>query len=205
MSKIDRSRGAHIRLHNSGMRVVMYPDSPGEYFDGVGKPTTAKMAQEAGFDVTLHEKQAKRLKAKRRFEDTLDIHFDEAQEALERLLEDDPDAASKLDIRQINDRFHLVDAKGNKVTDSGADFEECAIVYRSLTGHRYEGKPGDPPEAKASDAARKLAEANNIDLGSIEGTGADGAITKKDVQSAIDGSDDDSDLLGGDEEGEEAA
>lgn len=39
---------------------------------------------------------------------------------------------------------------------------------------------------KISAAAKKLAEENEIDLESIEGTGKDGAITKGDIQAAID-------------------
>lgn len=198
MSAIDRSRGAHIRIHGSGMRVVMYPDSPGEYFDGVGKPTTEKIAKEAGFDVELHQKQKRRNAAKRKFEDTLDIHFDEAQDALAKLLDEDPNAADGLDIREIQGRHFIVDSKGNKVTPNGADFEECAIVYRSLTGKRYEPKEGDPSAGtvNATNAAVKLAKEHDIDLTQVTRSGVDGRISKADVQAAVDAKDDD-DLIGG--------
>lgn len=41
-------------------------------------------------------------------------------------------------------------------------------------------------QVKASAAATKLAEENGIDLATITGTGKDGAISKPDVQAAID-------------------
>ena len=41
------------------------------------------------------------------------------------------------------------------------------------------------PELEVSDAARKLAEENSIDLTTIKGTGHNGAIIKADVEAAI--------------------
>lgn len=40
-------------------------------------------------------------------------------------------------------------------------------------------------DIKATDAARKLAEENDIDLASVEGTGADGGITVGDVRALV--------------------
>ncbi|TVR86525.1 MAG: 2-oxo acid dehydrogenase subunit E2 [Saprospirales bacterium] len=51
------------------------------------------------------------------------------------------------------------------------------------------GKPSDetttPERVKISPLARKIAETNKIDLSRIKGTGQDGAITRQDVESAI--------------------
>lgn len=49
-----------------------------------------------------------------------------------------------------------------------------------------EGDDGGGPKLNASEAAAKLAEENKIDLATVTGTGKDGAITKGDVQKAID-------------------
>lgn len=46
-------------------------------------------------------------------------------------------------------------------------------------------EPGEPEEVDATDAARELAEENDVNLNAIEGTGADGRILKSDVESVI--------------------
>lgn len=43
----------------------------------------------------------------------------------------------------------------------------------------------DVPSANATDAAKELAGAEGVDLASVEGTGADGRITKADVEKAL--------------------
>lgn len=45
--------------------------------------------------------------------------------------------------------------------------------------------PNPPAEINASDAAKKLADENGLDLGTVTGTGANGNITKGDVETAI--------------------
>jgi pyruvate/2-oxoglutarate dehydrogenase complex dihydrolipoamide acyltransferase (E2) component len=40
-------------------------------------------------------------------------------------------------------------------------------------------------EVEATDAAQRLADENNIDLGSLTGSGADGRVTVNDVRAAI--------------------
>jgi hypothetical protein len=42
---INRNRGCAIRLHPSGMRVVMYYDAPGEYFDERGEQLKPEVAR----------------------------------------------------------------------------------------------------------------------------------------------------------------
>lgn len=43
----------------------------------------------------------------------------------------------------------------------------------------------EPVEVDATDGAKQLAKENNIDLATVTGTGADGRITKADVEKAI--------------------
>lgn len=52
---------------------------------------------------------------------------------------------------------------------------------------RLEGEqnPEPPAAPEATDAAAELAEAEGIDLASIDGSGADGKITKGDVEKAV--------------------
>jgi pyruvate/2-oxoglutarate dehydrogenase complex dihydrolipoamide acyltransferase (E2) component len=54
------------------------------------------------------------------------------------------------------------------------------------SGKSQSGKTEGAPEINASTAARTLAEEAGIDLTTVTGTGADGNITKPDVQNAID-------------------
>lgn len=62
--------------------------------------------------------------------------------------------------------------------------------YDSKRHTRYEGKiPSGPPPAnpKISPAAKKLADAEGVDLSKIEGSGPNGNVVVDDVKKAIDG------------------
>ena len=67
------------------------------------------------------------------------------------------------------------------------------------------------PDVEASDTAAELAAKHGIDLAEVEGTGADGAITKADVAKAIslaggfDGAPSDEDVLDGDGDDDDVA
>ncbi len=58
---VDLNRGVSIRVHGAtGIRVCMYKDEPGVYFDVNGAPITKlSMATEAGFDTERHERERK--------------------------------------------------------------------------------------------------------------------------------------------------
>ena len=76
------------------------------------------------------------------------------------------------------------DSKGNKGSkdskaDAGADGD----------ADKKEAKPDQSQssdDAILSPAARKLADENNVDPGSVKGTGKDGRVTKEDVQNHVD-------------------
>tara|TARA_R110002167_G_scaffold147262_2_gene339340 strand:+ start:199 stop:1449 length:1251 start_codon:yes stop_codon:yes gene_type:complete len=74
-----------------------------------------------------------------------------------------------------------VDSKGSKDSkaDAGADGD----------ADKKEAKPDQSQssdDAILSPAARKLADENNVDPGSVKGTGKDGRVTKEDVQNHVD-------------------
>lgn len=68
--------------------------------------------------------------------------------------------------------------------EPGDTVRESQIPKKSLKWLLEDGTI-EEPTVEASDAARKLAEAEGIDLEDVEGTGADGGVTKPDVEKAI--------------------
>jgi len=63
MPTIDLDRGVTKRPHSSGIVVVMYKDTPGEYFDATGNPVTSELAEQAGFPVEEHATEMKKAAA----------------------------------------------------------------------------------------------------------------------------------------------
>lgn len=58
MSGIDVDRGVISRLHReTGVRVYMYFDKPGYYYNEHEKPLSEEFAEQAGFSVSLHAKE----------------------------------------------------------------------------------------------------------------------------------------------------
>lgn len=66
--------------------------------------------------------------------------------------------------------------------ESVTDPQTGAISARIVSAQATEPQSDGP---KATEAARKLAEENGIDLATVEGTGADGQITKGDVEARL--------------------
>lgn len=97
-------------------------------------------------------------------------------------------------------RFKVIDPKGiphdgEKTLQKGETFTDVAHSARVRAWLRFKQieevkdstpPPADPPAGPdISEAARKLAEEKGIDLTKVTGTGANGAITKPDVEAAI--------------------
>lgn len=66
----------------------------------------------------------------------------------------------------------------------GDTVKESEIPKKSLKWLLEDGTI-ELPSVEASDAARKLAEEQGIDLEDVDATGADGGVTKPDVEKAI--------------------
>lgn len=70
--KIDLNRGVTKRTdEKTGVDVYMYKDTPGEYYDGHGKPVSHPVAKAAGFDVEEHQKILTFVKKRREIEESL--------------------------------------------------------------------------------------------------------------------------------------
>jgi|SRR5215469_12533762 len=69
------------------------------------------------------------------------------------------------------------------------DDHQVAISEDYAAQYEEGAAAGDAAEIDATDEAKALAEENNVDLSTVEGSGKDGRITKKDVEEAIDAAD----------------
>lgn len=67
----------------------------------------------------------------------------------------------------------------------GDDAEKREAIEYAIIEASKEKKTEEPGQIDATDAARKLAEENGIDLATLKGTGKDGKIGKPDVEKAL--------------------
>lgn len=81
---IDLNRGVTSRKHPAGVRIYMYLDEPGGYYDERGRAVNRKMARAAGFDVdrdVINQEKNARLTQYRR---ELDAEFASRSAELDR-------------------------------------------------------------------------------------------------------------------------
>lgn len=84
----------------------------------------------------------------------------------------------------LRDRLEAVRPDLVSGFDAGNLSEGNALVFALLGASPKD--EADAGEVDATEAARMLAAANNIDLADVEGTGVNGRIIVDDVQAAID-------------------
>lgn len=156
MSGIDRNRGALIRKHPAGMRVAMYYDNPGEFFDENGVQVSEEVAQRAGFDVGKMAKQRRKQKLLREFQERLDREFEETSNRVDQAAESDGEGVY---IRYEREgKYSLRDADGERLTPGEADLDSMKELYESVTDKKFKGKVVDAPEddkPAAKTAAKK--------------------------------------------------
>lgn len=82
---IDVDRGVVSRLHReTGVRVYMYFDKPGYYYNEHEKPLSEEFAGQAGFPVELHAKERFRSEKMAEFNAQLSQRLADAEEASEK-------------------------------------------------------------------------------------------------------------------------
>ncbi len=171
MSNIDRDRGALIRKHPLGYRVVMYVDTPGVYFDEEGKRVDRELAAEAGFEVSDDLKTRAKNQLRKNYERQIGAKFAEAEQAIEELLEDNEDILSELSVaEQDGGNWSVVDGDGNPITDARLTEDEAITLYEGITGEDYVSDAEDEPEAvnpfleMESKEIRKLLKENDVEV-----------------------------------------
>ena len=148
MSKIDRDRGALIRKHPSGYRVVMYVDTPGVYFDEDGNKVDRALAEEAGFEVASDLKTRAKNKLRKNYERQIGAKFAEAEDAIEELLEQNPDIIDELTVEELDGgNWGVVDGNGNAITDARLTKDEAITLWEGITGEDFVSDADDTPEA----------------------------------------------------------
>ncbi len=84
----------------------------------------------------------------------------------------------------VMDVTEFADETGQATTDTAAQATQQAGQVADAAGQEVAGRNGSEEELKATSAARRKAEELGVDLSNIEGSGAGGLITIKDVVQA---------------------
>lgn len=132
--EIDLNRGVTIRISPENVRVHMYKDEPGVFYDIFGKEVPLKVAEAAGFDVTaaLRQKEKNRL-------------IKEAREKIERDFREQE--------RVITDRIE------NAISDD-APYKPRDLGYGWYKVIGPDGEPVDNVEMKMEDVLARCRQLN---------------------------------------------
>jgi hypothetical protein len=144
MAEIDVNRGVVSRLHQeTGVRVFMYYDKPGYYYDELERPVAETFAASAGFPVELHAKDRYRSEKMAAFNAELGKRLAEADEA-----SDKPVIAEKGEYKVLQMAYGtaiVVDGAGMKVTPKPIPKEQAmglldALVPTEIVEPKEKGK-----------------------------------------------------------------
>lgn len=139
MSNIDRNRGCMIRHHRSGVRVVMYMDQPGVYYDENGHEVDEGLAKAVGYDVEANRNEGRKQQVRRRFEKLLDQQFSESADLVDRIADGDTNIKVT---KTANGRFHIYNSDGDKLSKNDMSEEEAALFYEAVTGKPFKSSGG---------------------------------------------------------------
>lgn len=125
---IDRNRGCTIRFHRAGMRVVMYHDSPGEYFDEKGKPLTDEIAKSAGYDVASLKKEREKQDKMKAFRAKLDAEYAAKEDAIAREM-----GESLYKVKHVGGgQYAILSADGERITQHALSRDEAEKLLTEL-------------------------------------------------------------------------
>lgn len=127
---IDLDRGCIIRQHSSGIRIAMYYDSPGDYYDERGVLVSRDFAQQAGFDVADLEKQKQKSKRLKVFQQQLEREYSSEQDRIAEAIS----AGGKLKARHIGGGQYAIFDGENQLTKYAMTKEDAALVLTQLSG-----------------------------------------------------------------------
>lgn len=138
-TKIDVNRGVMMMQHRaSGIKIYMYMDDPGLFYDAHGNKVTDKIAKEAGFDT--YELTKKRMLKEKMAEayDRIAAELETANEGEKKVLKE------RNGFRLMEEtlgRASIQDMEGNTLTNGPKALEEAKIIFDTLAG-----EPEDEPE-----------------------------------------------------------
>lgn len=135
---IERSRGAIIRFHPSGFRVVMYKDAPGEYVDERGEKFPVAIAKAAGFNVEKLAKERDKQERMVAFKEKLDRDYASEEERLAAALSTD----GELSVKHIGGGQYAIYNGASRVTHTALNKTEAEALIEQLTGDDETGDGG---------------------------------------------------------------
>lgn len=177
MSGIDRDRGAIIRMHPMGMRVAMYVDEPGVYYDERGGQVTAEVARRAGFRTDTDSLARKKQQYMAAFKARLEQDFEAVEASISEAEASGGEGVGIFYERE--GQYSVRDSNGTRLTLLDADLETAKELYESIAGKPFQGKPeGEPKKAAAAGTkkaagAKKAAEAKKAEAAKEPGANDD--------------------------------
>ena len=149
---IDHDRGAIIRFHPSGMRVVMYYDDPGRYWDERGVQLKGEIAAKAGFAVEKlakdREYNMRMAEAKRQIDAEFEAYGDKIARAVS-------EGAGNLSVQHLGSEKYAVFNGAERITPVDLTIDAAKDLLQAMGGD----DAGDS-KAEPSDAAGKAPAGN---------------------------------------------
>lgn len=149
---IDHDRGAIIRFHPSGMRVVMYYDDPGRYWDERGMQLSGEVAAKAGFAVEKlakdREYNMRMAEAKRQIDSEFEAYGDKIARAVS-------EGSGNLSVQHLGNEKYAVFNGAERITPVDLNIDAAKELLRAMGGDNA----GDS-QAEPSDAAGKAPAGN---------------------------------------------
>lgn len=152
MTGLDRDRGCVIRYHNSGMRVAMYYDAPGEYYDEMGNAVTDAVAAQAGFDVIRLRKEQKKMADLNAYRKKLDSEYAEQEELLAKAMSE---GLENLEVRSTGGGQFAIFNGDTKLTKFALDRAEAEELISAMTGGNNDGGDKEDAEAQAAKPSKE--------------------------------------------------
>lgn len=147
---IDHDRGCIIRFHPSGMRIVMYYDAPGQYFDERNTRMSDKMAQAAGFDTGKLASQRERNARLMQMREAVDKEFAAFED---RLAAAASQGFGALSVRHLGNAAYAVFNGEERLSPFDMTIDEAKGLLASIS---EEGDAGDaktePTDATGAEA-----------------------------------------------------
>lgn len=144
---IDLNRGVRIRVHKpTGMRIYMYKDDPGVYYNAHGKTVPIVLAAECGFPVDELSKLKKRKLAMKEAADAIDREM-----ALSNVYKRDVVLKEAGDYKLIDGKLGraiIKDNDGNLITALPIAMEAAEALFAKLTAPEPPEEPAPKPDLK---------------------------------------------------------